>query len=93
MRIHYLLEAVEVVQGEFKWQKLFDFLDQLHSLRLQPGFEVMGNPGKVFTDFGDAKNLTEWYRMVSELATNLEQRYGKEEIEKWNFEGWNEPDT
>ena len=94
VRIHYLLEAMKYYgPGQYNSSELMQFLDRLIGLGLQPGFEMMGNPQNTFTDFGDKNNLTEWYHLVSSLTHELQSRYGNEEIEKWNFEGWNEPDN
>ena len=38
------------------------------------------------------KDYGRWYGLVSRLAAHLLERYGREEIEKWYFELWNEPD-
>jgi Beta-xylosidase len=37
------------------------------------------------------KNLSEWSNFIKEFITFLNDRYGKEEIGKWYFEVWNEP--
>ena len=94
VRIHYLLETIKYNgPGQYDFGELNQFLDRLVSFGLQPGFEVMGNPQNIFSDFGDQKNLTEWYNLVSSLTKDLQKRYGKDEIQKWNFESWNEPDN
>ena len=94
VRIHYLLETIKYNgPGQYDFSELKQFLDRLVSFGLQPGFEVMGNPQNIFSDFGDQKNLTEWYNLVSSLTNELQTRYGKDEIQKWNFESWNEPDN
>ena len=47
----------------------------------------------VFSNIKPTKIETEWYSLVSSLAMHLQTRYGKDEIQKWNFESWNEPDN
>jgi len=37
------------------------------------------------------KSYNEWENMVGALASHLVQRYGVEEVRKWFFEVWNEP--
>ena len=38
------------------------------------------------------KDYGRWYDMIFHLAVHLLERYGPEEIERWYFEMWNEPD-
>lgn len=38
------------------------------------------------------KDYDKWYDLVFRLAVHLLERYGLQEIEKWYFEMWNEPD-
>ena len=38
------------------------------------------------------KDYGKWYNLIRCLASHLLERYGREEIEKWYFEMWNEPD-
>ena len=38
------------------------------------------------------KNMTKWSELIRAFGTFVLTRYGKEEISKWSFEVWNEPD-
>ena len=38
------------------------------------------------------KDYDKWYRLILRLAEHLLARYGREEIGRWYFELWNEPD-
>ena len=38
------------------------------------------------------KDYGKWYDLIARLAAHLLERYGREEVEKWYFELWNEPD-
>ena len=38
------------------------------------------------------KNYQKWEELVRVLTTHLVERYGKDEVLKWYFEVWNEPD-
>ena len=38
-----------------------------------------------------AKNMKEWYALNEALVRHVADRYGVEEIKKWYFEIWNEP--
>lgn len=37
------------------------------------------------------KKIDEWYELVEALVKHVTERYGEEEIKKWYFEVWNEP--
>ena len=43
-------------------------------------------------DFEEREEYLLWYDFVYELVTELEKRYGREELESWYFECFNEPD-
>ena len=53
----------------------------------------MGNPSNAFTNFSDSGNLTAWYNLVTSLTNEFQHKYGKDYVQSWNFESWNEPDT
>ncbi|MCC5843261.1 MAG: hypothetical protein JJU05_03315 [Verrucomicrobia bacterium] len=97
VRIHNLLELV-TAKGLgsdtplYDWSKLDEGLDALVENRLIPFFELMGNPSRYFNDFQDRGQAEAWKRLVRDLALHLQDRYGREEIEQWYFETWNEPD-
>ncbi len=38
------------------------------------------------------KDYDKWFDLIYHLAAHLLERYGREEVEKWYFEMWNEPD-
>jgi L-iduronidase len=97
VRIHLLLELVSA-RGlgtdapEYDWISLDEGLDALVGNGLAPFFELMGNPSGYFTDYSDPVQLTAWKDLVRDLALHLQDRYGREEVESWFFETWNEPD-
>jgi len=39
------------------------------------------------------KDFNLWSRILKAFVTHLNERYGKEEVEHWYFEVWNEPDN
>jgi L-iduronidase len=98
VRIHYLLDLVTAkgLDSEspcYDWSNLDQGLDALVENRLIPFFELMGNPARTFfTDFQQPEQALAWKRMVRDLALHLQQRYGREAVEQWSFETWNEPD-
>jgi L-iduronidase len=97
VRIHFLLELVTVKNpaGEhplYDWSRLDEGFDALVDNRLIPFVELMGNPSGYFTDFKEPDQKRAWKRFVRDLALHVMERYGKEEVESWWFETWNEPD-
>lgn len=38
------------------------------------------------------KDYQKWYDLIHHLALHLLERYGQQEVERWYFELWNEPD-
>ncbi|NLF40086.1 hypothetical protein GX586_11610 [bacterium] len=95
-RIHYLLELVGLgFDGgapRYDWSRLDAALDVLVTSGTKPFFELMGNPGGVFSDFNDDAQLHRWRDLVAALARHCIERYGRGEILSWYFEAWNEPD-
>jgi len=51
----------------------FTFLDQLldwlQIYRLNPGFELMGNPSQLFSDFNNDTQVEMWRNLVRQVAT------------------------
>lgn len=51
----------------------FTFLDQwmdwLQLYRLNPGFELMGNPSHLFSDFSNSTQAKMWRHLVREVAS------------------------
>ena len=60
--------------GPGKWvtDDLLRFMDLLVELNVKPGFEVMGNPGNMFSNFEDRNNLTVWYEMVQQITGEMQ---------------------
>ena len=64
----------------------------LWSNRLKPGFEIMGNPFEHRLNFDDPDQVDKWKIFIEKLVQRFVSRYGRQEVERWNFETWNEPD-
>ncbi|RWS07469.1 hypothetical protein B4U79_01656 [Dinothrombium tinctorium] len=96
VRVHWLLNMIKanVSNGKIKFN--FTFLDQFIGLlrknRLKPGFELMGNPSKIFNDFENDTQLRQFKALVSKLSSRYEKMFGYDYLSQWNFESWNEPD-
>ena len=80
--------------------ELFDFL---LSVRLKPFIELGFMPSALAADQGKTifyvksyisppKSIDKWCELVDRFLRHCMNRYGKEEIESWKFEFWNEPE-
>jgi beta-xylosidase len=93
--------ADRVVSRNGKGELEFDWtvLDQVYDLVVAAGMRLI-----VETDFLPSclrqsealwyipENFTFWEATIIGFVRHLQDRYGSEEIEKWHFEIWNEPD-
>ncbi len=98
VRIHYLLELVTgsgfgTDQVSYNWTALDTAMDVLVENGLIPIFELMGNPSGYFTDYTDDTQAHAWRDLVQSLAEHYFDRYGQDEVRRWYFETWNEPDV
>ncbi|MCC5806963.1 MAG: hypothetical protein JJU00_11610 [Opitutales bacterium] len=98
VRIHYLLELVSAKnlgtdEPLYDWSKLDEGLDAMVGCGLAPFFELMGDPSGYFSDYKEPVQAHAWRRLVRDLALRYMERYGREEVESWYFETWNEPDV
>ena len=80
--------------------ELFDFL---LSVGLKPFIELGFMPSALASDQGKAifyvksytsppKSIEKWCELVDRFLRHCMNRYGKEEVESWKFEFWNEPE-
>ncbi|XP_075223303.1 alpha-L-iduronidase isoform X2 [Lycorma delicatula] len=98
VRIHWLLDLIHVRQNsssivEYNFQYLDELLEILIKYGLRPGFELMGNPGKLFSDINNNNTQVDmWKQLITAIASRYIDRFGVEEVMKWKFETWNEPD-
>lgn len=98
VRIHYLMNLISVDtdsldsdQIRYNFTDLDQLLIRLKELRLKPGFELMGNPSKLFNDFENRTQLYEWKSLVKQMVTRYQQLLGRDYLRQWYFESWNEP--
>ena len=98
VRVHWLLDLVKVVNTSaygdlnFDFTDLDEFLGLLKENNLKPGFEMMGNPSDVFTDFQNETQRWWLLDLTQQIAMRYVKKYGIEYVSRWNFETWNEPD-
>jgi xylan 1,4-beta-xylosidase len=89
---------------EYHWEKVDRIYDALREDGLKPFVELSFMPAalaayphdrNVFKYRGNSsppKDYGKWEGLVSALAQHLIDRYGRQEVETWPFEVWNEPD-
>ncbi|GFN80707.1 alpha-l-iduronidase [Plakobranchus ocellatus] len=98
VRVHWLLDLIKVskITSLKSPEYNFSLLDSLVKLMFQNnlafGFELMGNPSDLFSDF-ENKTQVFWFRdLVNVIGTRYIEMYGLSYVKEWNFETWNEPD-
>jgi xylan 1,4-beta-xylosidase len=89
-------------KASYNWQYIDKLYDYLLSVHIRPIVELSFMPADMAsgtkTVFWWKANVTKpksyelWDGLISKLVTHLQERYGKEEVKKWYFEVWNEPD-
>ncbi|WP_160194713.1 GH39 family glycosyl hydrolase [Devosia riboflavina] len=96
LRPHFMLELVRASRhGQritYDWTLLDKAMDTMVEFGFRPFFEIMGNPSGVFTCFTEKDDILLWRDFVTALVERFVSRYGAEEVKKWYFETWNEPD-
>ena len=88
----------------YDWTKVDKLYDMLRADGLKPFVELSfmpaalaANPGaprifKYRASSSPPKDYRKWQALVAALAQHLIDRYGRQEVETWPFEVWNEPD-
>ena len=101
-------EEMAVVTRNEKGGLAFSFIyidqlfDRLLELGIRPVVELSPMPDIMAKDkkylmwwkmnVSMPKELSEWHELISSFVSHVTERYGREEIKKWYFEVWNEPD-
>lgn len=97
LRVHYLLNLLTVTGGienpRYDWSLLDRAVDVMVEHRLKPFFELMGNPGNIFTDYENMDQVKQWRDLVAAVADRYAGRYGMNELLSWYFETTNEADS
>ncbi|MBO5754674.1 MAG: AraC family transcriptional regulator, partial [Clostridia bacterium] len=86
---------------QFNFQYVDLLFDSLLAIHIRPVVELGLMPEALASkdthvfwwkmNTSPAKDIEEWYALVEALVRHLTHRYGEEEIKKWYFEVWNEP--
>ena len=76
VRIHWLLHLLELesYNSLINFNKLDSVLDNMEENNLNPGFELMGNPGGVFSDFSNKSERDLWFKVISQLVQRYSER-------------------
>lgn len=86
----------------YNFQYLDSLLDSLLEINIRPVLELGLMPGDLRS--GDEtvfwwkmyktppRDFGEWEELIEALVRHVTARYGEEEIKRWYFEVWNEPD-
>lgn len=93
----------EDAQGNpiYNWDKMDQLFDFLIEIKMKPFVELSFMPAALRTSdqtvfhwkayVSPPSSYPKYEALVEALVRHVEQRYGKEEIKKWYFEVWNEP--
>ena len=88
----------------YDWSKVDKLYDMVRADGMKPFVELSFMPAalaahpeasKIFkyeASSSPPKDYKKWQALVASLAQHLIDRYGKQEVETWPFEVWNEPD-
>jgi len=87
----------------YNWQYIDDLFDHMLDLKVRPFVELSFFPDAFASDSSKSimwwkakttpgKNfLSNWYSLVKAFTQHCVDRYGLDEVSKWYFEVWNEP--
>ena len=88
-------------QPRHNWQYIDQLYDSLLALNVRPFVELSFMPSalasgskKMFwwqANVTPPKSYEKWDGLIHDLVAHWTERYGVEEVTKWNFEIWNEP--
>ncbi|MET3107635.1 xylan 1,4-beta-xylosidase [Oxalobacteraceae bacterium GrIS 2.11] len=99
---HDVLGTYKEVNGQpvYDWSKIDYLYDQLLKIGIKPFVELSFTPDAmkssnqtIFNWNGNTSHPQplKWIALVDAFVRHVQNRYGKEEVESWFFEVWNEP--
>ena len=89
--------------GKYNWQYVDEVYDRMLAKGVRPFVELSFFPSQLAKENSrtvmwyrghvepDRAKYPAWGRMIEAFARHLVERYGIDEIQKWYFEVWNEP--
>jgi xylan 1,4-beta-xylosidase len=88
-------------QPHHNWQYIDQLYDALLAMKIRPFVELSFMPSalasgskKIFwwqANVTPPKSYEKWDGLIQDLVAHWTERYGADEVAKWNFEIWNEP--
>jgi xylan 1,4-beta-xylosidase len=88
-------------QPVYNWQYIDELFDRMLAIGIRPFVELTFFPKDIAHDEGTfawwrghgtpPKDFTRWAEIISNFIKHCQSRYGKDEVRKWYFEAWNEP--
>jgi len=99
---HDVLGTYKVVDGKpvYDWTKIDYLYDKLLGMGIKPFVELGFTPqamkssdNSIFYWKANSSHPVpaQWAQLVEAFTRHIEQRYGKQEVQSWFFEVWNEP--
>ncbi len=86
----------------YNWQYIDRLYDYLLSINIKPFVEFGFMPSDLAAgtktifwwkaNVSKPKSYQKWDALITKLVQHWKERYGEEELRKWYFEVWNEPD-
>ncbi len=87
----------------YDWSRINEVFDTILEVNMDPmvefGFmpiDLTSDPDRIGNwrkaNVAPPRDYAKWRTLVSETVRHLKDRYGEQEISKWYFEVWNEPD-
>lgn len=86
----------------YNWQYIDELYDFLLSIHIRPFVELSFMPSDLASgtktifwwkaNVTKPKSYVKWDALITALVQHWKERYGEEELRKWYFEVWNEPD-
>ena len=86
----------------YNWQNIDKLYDYLLSINIKPFVEFGFMPNDLAAgtktifwwkaNVSKPKSYEKWDALITKLVQHWKERYGEEELKKWYFEVWNEPD-
>ena len=95
--------VVREINGKiiYNWQYIDSLFDAVLECGVKPFVELGFCPTPLSSEnktqfwwkgnISPPKDYSQWKDLIEKFILHLQERFGKEEVEKWNFEVWNEP--
>lgn len=85
----------------YNWQYIDELYDRMLAIGIRPFVELTFFPKDIAHDEGTfawwrghgtpPRNFDRWSELIGNFVKHCQSRYGQNEVRKWYFEAWNEP--